>query len=80
MRYAHPLAHYHRPNLSHLVRLGLATILLQVDELLSPLFAKRVVAAFDALFKPQMKQQLAQISEGNTGIGRSAQNFSNSFS
>ena len=56
------------PDLPHLIRLGVATVALQIDSLRHTRFPEYVVASTYPLDKPHAAQQPAQIVESNPGI------------
>ena len=56
-------------HLSHLIHLGLASLLLQIDQLPDARFSENVVAATNALLEPQPLEQVAQLVEVDVRIG-----------
>ncbi len=61
------------PNLGHLIRLGLGTAGLQVQDLGDRGMAENMVIASDAFFKPPMFQQPYNIIESEIAIGGTTQ-------
>ena len=66
--------HNHRADLSNLIRLRVPPSRLQIQDLYHARLRENVVVASDALVEPQAPEQMAQIFEGNAGIGTTAQN------
>lgn len=61
-------------HLPHLIRLGLASLVLQIDLLPDAVLAENVVASADALLEPQPFEQTAQFVELDVRIGLAFEN------
>lgn len=63
-----PIPKNYGTNLPNLVRLGVGSFSLQIDELLNARLYKHVMATSDTLLKSQISEELTKIIEADIGV------------
>jgi hypothetical protein len=61
-------------DLLYLIGLGLITILLRIGSFFDSGFPEDMVASSYSFVEPQISQKVAELSEGDVGVGAAAEN------